>query len=70
MNINSQILVTARHLRTGDLLVGSGFVVTHGAYTSVRCPKGKVHVEGRYPGKRAKVATWNANTTLMVVREN
>jgi hypothetical protein len=68
MNETQNIRTTARYLRAGDVLLGSGFVVTHNAYTSVRCPKGMIHVEGNYPDGGVKVHTWNASTTLTVVR--
>lgn len=66
---NLTVSTTVRHLHAGDVLAGSGFRVTEGAFTSVRCPKGKVHVAGHYPGGRVKRMTWNPSTTVTVVRE-
>jgi hypothetical protein len=65
MNKNEN--TTARHLRAGMVLAGSGFTVTHNAYSGVRTPKGKVVVEGFYPGSPVKAHVWNASTTLAVV---
>jgi hypothetical protein len=64
MNTNK---TTARNLRTGDVLAGSGFTVTHNAWAGVRTPKGKVIVEGFYPGQAVRQHVWNASTTLSVV---
>jgi len=67
MHKNENTKTTARHLRTGMVLVGSGFTVTHNAWSGVRTPKGKVIVEGFYPGSPVKAHVWNASTTLTVV---
>jgi hypothetical protein len=58
---------TARNLRAGMVLAGSGFTVTHNAWAGVRTPKGRVVVEGFYPGSPVKSHVWNASTTLAVV---
>lgn len=65
MNNNKQ--TTVRFLNAGDVLAGSGFTVTRRPYTSTRCPKGRLHVEGFYPGKPVKVHTFNASTAVSVV---
>jgi hypothetical protein len=66
MNIET-VKTTARHLRAGDVLAGSGFVVTAHA---IALPGGKVLISGKYPSD-ARVATraWNASTTLTVTRK-
>ena len=66
MHKNENTKTTARHLRTGMVLVGSGFTVTHNAYAGVRTPKGKVVIEGYYPGQAPRIHVWNASTTLTV----
>jgi hypothetical protein len=58
---------TARHLRAGDVIAGSGFVVTHNAYALTRTPKGRVVIEGYYPGSPVKAYEWSANTRVPVV---
>lgn len=68
MNKSETVPTTVRHLQVGDVLAGSGFEVTHNPFTSVRCPKGKLHVEGFYPNGPVKRVTWNASTTMNVVR--
>lgn len=68
MNSKTETKTTARHLRAGDVLTGSGFVVSHNAWAGVRCPKGHVYVEGAYPGGDHKRFTWNASTTVTVSR--
>lgn len=55
---------TARHLKAGDVLAGSGFTVTHSAYSGVRTRKGYVIVEGFYPNGAVKAREWNANTRV------
>lgn len=67
MNKNENSKTAARNLRAGMVLAGSGFTVTHNAWSGVRTPKGKVIVEGFYPGSPVKSHVWNASTTLSVV---
>jgi hypothetical protein len=57
----------ARHLRKGDVLVGSGFTVTAHAWAGTRTPKGKVYVEGFYPGSEPKRYEWSAGTVVSLV---
>ena len=64
MNIKS---TTVRHLTTGDVLAGSGFTVTRTPWAGVRTPKGRMVVEGFYPGSPNKAHVWNASTTVSVV---
>jgi len=59
---------TVRHLRAGDILSGSGFTVTRNPYTSVRCPSGRLWVEGHYPNGATVARAWNASTTVTVMR--
>lgn len=66
MNKNT-VSKTARTLRAGDVLAGSGFTVTHNAWAGVRTPKGKVVVEGFYPGSPVKAHTFTASTIVPVV---
>lgn len=65
--MNNIKTTTVRNLDAGDVLAGSGFVVARRPYTSTRCPKGRLHVEGNYPGSPVKVHTFNASTTVQVV---
>lgn len=64
------VTTTARHLQEGDVLVGSGFIVTHNAWAGVRTPKGKVNVAGHYPGGADSVRHWGASTSVQVMRES
>lgn len=69
---------SARYLRPGDVLTGSGAtihrVVTDGLFmrrpddtpSRTLWPKGKVEVMVTYPGYPAQVAYWNARTTMQV----
>lgn len=57
---------TARHLKRGDVLAGSGFTVTHNAYAGVCTRRGYVIVEGFYPGGAVRAREWNANTRVPV----
>lgn len=59
---------TVRHLQSGDVLSGSGFVVTHTPYSGVRLKSGKLYVEGYYPGKAPRRHEWGASTTLIALR--
>jgi hypothetical protein len=59
---------TVRHLQAGDVLSGSGFVVTHTPYSGVRLKSGKLYVEGYYPGKAPRRHEWGASTTLIALR--
>lgn len=68
MNKENIVSTTARFLDAGDILVGSGFVVTRTAYRGVRTPSGKVRVEGHYPGSPVKAYEWNASTRVTVKR--
>ena len=58
---------SVRHLLAGDVLAGSGFTVTRTPYSQVRTPKGRLVVEGNYPGSPVKAHVWNASTTVAVV---
>lgn len=60
-------ITSVRHLHAGDVLAGSGFTVTRTPYTQVRTPKGRLVVEGNYPGKPVKAYEWNASTTVVIV---
>lgn len=55
-----------RDLAAGDVLTGSGFVVTHTPWRGVRTPKGRMIVEGFYPGGTVKRYEWSASTTVSV----
>ena len=69
MNNNKNLVSTSvRYLAAGDVMTGSGFTVARQPYSSVRCPKGRLHVEGNYPGSEVKVYTMNASTTVTVAR--
>lgn len=59
---------TVRHLQAGDVLVGSGFVVTHTPYSAARLRSGKLYVEGFYPGSPTKRHEWGASTTIAALR--
>lgn len=52
----------------GDVLKGSGFVVTHRPYTSVRAERNRLWVEGYYPNGAIARRAWNASTNLTVLR--
>lgn len=65
MNNNKQTSV--RHLNAGDVLAGSGFIVARRPWAGVRTPKGRMIVEGNYPGSPVKAHVWNASTTVSVV---
>jgi hypothetical protein len=66
MNIET-VKTTARHLRAGDVLSGSGFVVTRNA---IPLTSGRVLVCGRYPSQMLPTQrAWNASTTLTVTRK-
>jgi hypothetical protein len=56
--------VAVRQLVQGDTLLGSGFVVTRTPWAGVRTPKGKMVVEGHYPGSPVRAHEWNANTVV------
>lgn len=57
---------SAKSLRAGDVLACSGFTVTHNAWSGVRTPKGKVVVEGFYPGSPVRAHKWSAHTVVQV----
>lgn len=57
---------TVRSLLIGDMLVGSGFIVTNNPYRAVRTPAGRMVVEGYYPRGTIKAYEWNASTTVVV----
>jgi hypothetical protein len=59
--------VAAKDLYEGAVLIGSGFVVTANAWRGVRTPKGKVYVEGYYPGQEETLHVWNASTVVSVL---
>ena len=58
--------VSVRHLRAGDVLAGSGFVVARTPWAGVSTPKGRMIVEGNYPGQPVHSHVWNASTTVRV----
>ena len=70
MNLNQTGVITtsARFLLAGDVLAGSGFVVTARATRGLRTPKGKVEVDGFYPGSPVKRYEFNGSTRMMVQR--
>lgn len=64
------VKTTVGRLTAGDVLSGSGFVVTHTPYQTVGL-RGtpKVVVEGFYPPTSQPTArAWNRNTTVTVIR--
>ena len=62
------VSTVARWLLAGDVLTGSGFTVTANAFRGVRTPKGKVWVQGHYPGGEVATHEFNANTRMTVKR--
>lgn len=68
--MNNNETKSARHLRTGDVLSSSGFVVTHNAWRGTRSGAGKVYVEGYYPDGTHKRFEWNGNTVVSVQKDS
>ena len=68
MNNNEAVKVTTRSLTEGDYLAGSQVTITRRPYTSVKCPKGRLWVEGTRANGEPFLGCWNANTTLTVRR--
>lgn len=66
------IKTTVRYLRPGDVLAGSGFVVTHTPYPTValRGTRNLV-VEGYYPSDSTpRSRQWNRDTTVTIKRQS
>ena len=55
--------VRVTDLLKGDILTATKGVVTHSPYTSVACPKGKIHL-----GVNNVLKTWNKSTTVKIER--
>lgn len=66
--MTERIATTVRHIRKGDVLCGSGFVVTHNPYQKVGIASGTLLVEGFYPGGKNRIFLWKASTTVTVDR--
>jgi len=62
-----ELTVTAKDLRAGDVVIGSGFVVTRNAWIDYRGTKRAV-VTGNYPGSPVKQHLWNRGTRVPVLR--
>lgn len=55
---------TVRYLQVGDVLLGSGFVVTRAPYVNGK----KCDLAGHYPGKPVYREEWNPGTRMRVQR--
>jgi hypothetical protein len=65
--IEKEVKVT--ELLVGDKLCGSGAVITHAPYDSVKCPRGRIHVGVKYPTEdQGYQRTWNKSTTIKIQR--
>jgi hypothetical protein len=68
MSNTETVKVTVRYLRAGDVLAGSGFVVTRTPYPTVALRGSRnLVVEGFYPGGKTAARQWNRDTTVTIL---
>ena len=66
-SIASEMGIASKDLQAGDVTVGDSFVIER-VFTDGDTKKGKVSVQGYFPGHESQVKQWNENTVIMATR--
>jgi DNA polymerase III epsilon subunit-like protein/ADP-ribose pyrophosphatase YjhB (NUDIX family)/autonomous glycyl radical cofactor GrcA len=66
-SIASEMGIASKDLQAGDVTVGDSFVIER-IFTDADTKKGKVSVQGYFPGHESQVKQWNENTVIMATR--